>query len=400
MSVSSDRMKPGRHLLFSSALACILGLLWILLSSQSEPASEKTKQAHREYSRLWDPEDKSTARIRQASPETTSPEVTRLIERSLVRFQASGGVAESSAILQGLRERIRAIDSPAALRAIVDFLESGKDASTRLPFIVGSGGVMESVPTLRTALLDLLPALDPSVALDVARSVMDLNQSPDEYALALRNLAWNDLDGDLKDELSDRFERMIQTKDWCANPSSGFLEGLDAAVHVSDVKVFRNMLILNAVAQESDRAALVRASFIALDRMVLHEPDLLVKSFASDPQLSGVSADHRASLMSRLDLLVPAQRDLFTTYVSRSQHGPGELAYFADLFPNGNHFHGNWLISSQDPSPSIQSRLQADQKILAMIDSLMTENPGDQAIQTIARIRVRLQKAIATQNKE
>ena len=400
MSVSSDRMKPGRHLLFSSALACILGLLWILLSSQSEPASEKTKQAHREHSRLWDPEDKSTARIRQASPETTSPEVTRLIERSLVRFQASGGVAESSAILQGLRERIRAIDSPAALRAIVDFLESGKDASTRLPFIVGSGGVMESVPTLRTALLDLLPALDPSVALDVARSVMDLKQSPDDYALALRNLAWNDLDGDLKDELSDRFERMIQTKDWCANPSSGFLEGLDAAVQVSDVKVFRNMLILNAVAQESDRAALVRASFIALDRMVLHEPDLLVKSFASDPQLSGVSADHRASLMSRLDLLVPAQRDLFTTYLSHSQLGPGELAYFADLFPNGNHFHGNWLISSQDPSPSIQSRLQADQKILAMIDSLMTENPGDQALQAIARIRVRPQKAIATQIKE
>lgn len=393
-------MKLSRHLLFSSALACILGLLWILLSSQSEPASEKTKQAHREHSRLWGPEDKSTARIRQASPETTSPEVTRLIERSLVRFQASGGVAESSAILQGLRERIRAIDSPAALRAIVDFLESGKDASTRLPFIVGSGGVMESVPTLRTALLDLLPALDPSVALDVARSVMDLKQSPDDYALALRNLAWNDLDGDLKDELSDRFERMIQTKDWRANPSSGFLEGLDTALQVSDEKVFRNMLILNAVAQESDRAALVRASFIALDRMVLHEPDLLVKSFASDPQLSGVSADHRASLMSRLDLLVPAQRDLFTTYVSRSQHGPGELAYFADLFPNGNHFHGNWLISSQDPSPSIQSRLQADQKILAMIDSLMTENPGDQAIQTIARIRVRLQKAIATQNKE
>jgi hypothetical protein len=386
-------MKSFQRLLPWFAMALTAGLVWMFwlqdrkgdlhgkLGPVANPWSQRGMTAER--------------RAEGSSPHASvlvATEITRLIELGGERFGVSSGAEESAGILQELRDQLRLADSQQAVAAIVDFLKSGKDAPTHLPFVVGSEGVMESVPTLRTALLDVLPSLDPSAALDVARSVMDEKKSPDEFALALRNLAWNDLGGDLENELSERFDQMIQMEDWVEDPTSGFLEALDAGVSLSDKRSFDSMVRLNRQALASGNQPLARALFVALDRMVLRAPSLLAGSFSEDPELTGLSSGQRASLLSRLDITDSMQRDVFVRYLAAPTHAVAELDYFADIFPNGNYLHGNWLVTSGEAAQSIGGRLQSDRAVLAEIDRLIVNSANERMNEALVRIRGRLQK--------
>jgi hypothetical protein len=312
-------MKPVQRLIPWLALVLIVGLIGFLLSESRKRINEARPESGGNRSEQGLQPAQPVGASQNPSPgprlEAVPVETARLLDRSFERFRNSRDVADSLAILKELRDGIRAADPANAASAIHDFLKSGHDIATRLPFVVASGGVMETTPTFRTALLDLAPALDPALALRISREIMDSKNSPDEFALALRNLAWNDLDGDSTNELSDRFKQMIETNDWSSNPSAGFLEALDAAVEIADGNVFGAMLGLGARANSELGTALSRASLVALDRMVLRDPSLLVNSFVLDPGMSGIAPDQRASLMSRLDLGDPAQRDLFSRYL-------------------------------------------------------------------------------------
>ncbi len=88
------------------------------------------------------------------------------------------------------------------------------------------------------------------------------------------------------------------------------------------------------LANENPSAA--RAAFMSLDRMTLRDPSLLSAAFGSDPAWMDFAPKPRASLMSRLDITDPGQQVLFLQYLSKTSHGPGEMDYFAEIFPNGN----------------------------------------------------------------
>lgn len=378
----------------------VVGIAWFLL----RPAGVETKEPPRAESRRPVSSQRSLSTHQESgSPDENPPglpvqasaEVARLIARSLDRFLASTGEVDSKTILEGLRAGIRDADSQEAALAIVDFLKSAKDAPTHLPFVVGPEGVLDLAPTLRTALLDILATLDPSIALDISRQIMDEMKSPDEYAIALRNIAWNNLDGDLKNELSDRLERMIQNSDWSSKPSAGFLEALDASVQLASKRSFESIVSLDVQSIAASNSSLARASLIALDRMVLRDPSLLVDAFKADSNLKGLPPDQRASLMSRLDVTEPKQREVFFRYLSTAVHGDGEMDYFARLFPNGNHIHGNWLITSGEASHSIETRLSADEAVLGEIEKLCAVSVNPAASETLQRIRDRLAKIVS-----
>lgn len=391
-------MKSRRRIILCGAVALMLLLVWIFRPAgpdrRSSPPHEMASENRRSSSasRPSRPAQANPANDPARPAGAPDTDVARLIERSLARFRASAGEEESRSILQELKDGIRGADAESAAAAIVAFLKSGQDAATDLPFVVGREGIMDLTPTLRTALLDLLLTVDPLAALEVARAIMDDAKSPDEYALALRNLAANDLEGDLKTELRSRLERMIEIRDWSANPSAGFLEALDAAVVLTDKPMFDALARLTREAAVTGNSSLARAGLMALDRMLVRDPSLLVKSFAAGPALPDLPPDQRASLMSRLDVTDPAQRELFTRYLSAPNHGPTELEYFAALFPNGNSLHGNWLISAAEATHSIASRREEDRKVLAEIDRLMAGELQESARETLVSIRDRLNR--------
>lgn len=395
-------MKSRRRMLLCGAAALFLLLVWIFRPAGNVRQSSAPQETVSE-NRRSSPANRSPRGVpAQASPGSDparpagAPDsnVTRLIERCLERFRAAGGEEESRTILQELKDGIRGADPESAAAAIIAFLKSGEDAATDLPFVVGPEGIMELTPTIRTALLDLLLSVDPLAALEVAHAIMDDSQSPDEYALALRNLASNDLDGDLKNELRLRLERMIETKSWSANPSAGFLEALDAAVLLADKQMFDTIARLQGEAAASGNSSLARAGLMALDRMLVRDPSLLVQSFGAGPGLPDLSPDQRASLMSRLDITDPDQRELFSRYVSAPNHGPAELEYFAAVFPNGNFLRGNWLITAADVTHSIASRREEDRKVLAEIDRLMAGELQGSARETLVSIKNRLARLV------
>ncbi len=323
-------------------------------------------------------------------PATPKARIYARIRSSLEAFRTNRDDKLAVVMLHELRDAIREAPEEEAAAAIVPFLKTGDDAPTGLPFVVGPDGMMEMVPSVRLALLDLLPALDPVGALEVARELMDQRTSADEYALALRNLAWNDLDGDLRDELAGRFMDFLKSP-WLDQPSAGFLEAFDIAVEVGGRPMFDRMVSVAGEATAKSNTAASRAAFMSLDRMVVRDHALLTTAFSTNHGWMDFAPQQRASLMSRLDITEPGQRDVFSSYLAATPHAAGELEYFAKIFPNENFLHGHRLVTADDATPDIDQVSAADARVLGELDALEAAVPAE-AKAAIRTIRERLKR--------
>ena len=321
---------------------------------------------------------------------TPKARVHALILSSLEDFRSNPDPAQAVVLLRTLRDGIRQAPEEEAAAAIVAFLKTGDDGPTGLPFVVGPDGMMEAIPSVRSALLDLLPSLDPLAALEAAREIMDQRTSADEYALALRNMAWNDLDGDLKSELSARFMDLLKSP-WLDQPSAGFLEAFDIAVEVGGGPMFDRLIALAGEATVKSNTAVSRAAFMSLDRMIVRDRALLTAAFSADAGWMEFAPLQRASLMSRLDLTEPAQREVFSRYLADTSHAAGELEYFAKVFPNENFLYGHRLVTANEATPTIDEVKAADVRVVAELDTLEATVP-DEAKGAIRKIRERLKR--------
>ncbi len=380
--------KSSRALLLAGIVLLPAGLAVILIQNPTEAKRPGEKNDTRSTNQSV-PRPSIRPRETKAASEpatNSSPDtaVTALIRISLEKFQASNDPEAALEILRLLREGTRQRPEDASAAAILDFLKTGEDAPTKLAFVVGPDGMMETVPSLRTALLDLLPSLDPVSALRLARELMDKRTSPDEYALSLRNLAWNDLNGDLRTELTGRFMDLLDTP-WVNQPAAGLLESFDIAVEAGGSGVFDKLVSLT----RGSNAALKQAAFISLDRMILRDPGLLAA--AADPAWMDFAPNQRASLLSRLDITQPDQRALFSRYLA-STHAGGELDYFAKIFPNGNYLYGHRLVTTDDLTPTIDEVIAKDAAVLGELDALEASVP-EQGKAAIMKIRQRLEKS-------
>ncbi len=315
------------------------------------------------------------------------------------RFQLAGNEGEKYAIYRELLALIQASEEDVAASAIVDYLRSGKDASTGFEFEVGPDGALVSAPTVRTMLLDQIGQLDPHLALEVSREVMDGRTNPDEYALGIRNLAWFDLEGDTHPEMEKRFSEMLDETSWLAGPSTGFLEAFDIAVELASLKSFEN--IVSVIKLEDENGAPVlegveKAAFVAMDRIMLRNPDAVIETFLKDPSLLDFAPDHRASLLSRLDITQASEREAFVTYLNRGGHGEGELEYFGSIFPNGNYFYGNRLVSSQEETPSITTIQKRDAETLQIVKAMIQN--GEVTGTAIEKIQNQLERFVSEVN--
>lgn len=278
-------------------------------------------------------------------------------------------VAQVKAILADLKKAVHAESPDEAARQLIALLESGIDRSTGLEFLVGSEGVMEETPTLRTALLDLLGQTDPFLSADYARRILATTNSPDEYALALRNLGWANSDGALDGELRGYFERMLGRADWTARPTDGFLEAFDLAVATKAVDAVAPSITRPAAGGERQ----AEAAFLALDRIMLADPSAVVAAFRANPSFLSESPTHRASLLSRLDVRQPDHSRLLRDYLLRPDLGAEELEYFTRLFPNGNRVVGHRLVTGEEPGGSAADVALIDRATLGTLGSWLND---------------------------
>jgi hypothetical protein len=254
----------------------------------------------------------------------------------------------SRRLLAELRAALLALPSDQAIAAIRQFLDTKADASTHLGFKVAQNGLLDEAPTLRTFLLDELARLDPAAAADYSKIILASKDSPDEWAVALRNLASGDASTDGRALLEQKTAEMLQYEPWQQNPSIGFLEAFDVPVYLGGTAL---MPALTDLVRQQNNPAVAHAAYLALDRLVINDPATTLAALLADPASMQGRETTRADYFARADVRDPQQLQLVENYLLNPQISSAEIATFAGLFPSANYMISpNLLTQSQTPN--------------------------------------------------
>ena len=213
-----------------------------------------------------------------------------------------------------------------ATAAIRQFLAGKEDASTGLGFKVGQNGVLTEAPTLRTFLMDQLGSISTQAGLadaaEVGREVLQTKDSPDEWAVSMRNVAWADPTGS-KAYLAAKARELIDYAPWQKTPTLGYLEAFDAASYSGDASLFG---ALAPLVRES--SAVQHAALVAMDRLSALSPDKVSNYLNSHPDVLSDRPLVRADYMGKVDLSDPAQQAQAVQYLQREDVSVEEKSKF------------------------------------------------------------------------
>jgi hypothetical protein len=289
--------------------------------------------------------------------------------------------------LAELRLSLQAMPAKEAVAAIRRFLDTKSDASTRLGFKLASNGLLDQAPTLRTFLLDEFGRLDPAAAADYSKVILASMDSPDEWAVALRNLALGDSSADGRALLTEKTTQMLQYAPWQQNPSTGYLEAFDVPVYLGGAGFVPT---LSSLVQSQDNPAISHAAFLALDRLVINNPVAVLESLESAPDLMSGRESTRADYFGRADVRDPQQREILESYLLNPSIGPTELQTFAGIFPNGNFMVSPNLLT-QNTTLDHDGLMDRDQQSLAVAQQWLTDPRFAQITPVLQTIVQRLQ---------
>jgi hypothetical protein len=253
--------------------------------------------------------------------------------------------------------------------AVRQFLDSKADAPTHLGFKLASNGLLDEAPTLRTFLLDELARLDSAAAADYSRVVLASMDSPDELAVALRNLASGDASADGRALLERKMAQMLQYAPWQQNPSVGYLEAFDVAVYLGGTDFLPT---LTDLVRQQDNPAVAHASFLALDRLVINNPATVLESLEAEPDLMEGRESTRADFFARADVRDPQQRQILESYLLDPSISTAELQTFASVYPNANFMISPNLLT-QTATPNHDALMSLDAQSLAVAQEWLAD---------------------------
>lgn len=307
------------------------------------------------------------------------------VARSL---QESHEPGKSRQVLNELRQAISSTNAAQASAAIRRFLDSGNDIPTGNDFQLGAGGLLVNSPSLRVFLLDLLAEVDPQAAVAYSRRILETPVSPDEWAVALRNVARFDSAPGTREFLEQKTEAMLRQEPWVNNPSTGFLEAFDVAVQLGGSKLLPP---LTDLVQRKDNQAVAHAAFLALDRMVVREPAQMLDVLEQHSEMMEGREQTRANYFARADVGDPTQREVLERYLLDAKRQASELQSFAGVFPNANYMISHNLLTS-NVTPDGAARARRDSDALRVVGEWL-EDPRFAPVKPhLLKIQQRLQE--------
>jgi hypothetical protein len=266
--------------------------------------------------------------------------------------------------LARLRKELLAMNPDQASAMIRAFLETGEDAPTNEEFTVGPGGGLEGAPTFRTLLLDVLGQIARTsrnpVAAAVSKQVLTQKQSSDEWALAMRNVAW--MEPQSKPYLAGKMREMLAHEPWRSNPSAGMLEAFDVIVFSGDPAFVPDLA--NLLSNGTDE--LRRASAVALDRLSEMAPLEVMNHLNANPMVLADKPFMRADFYAKADLSNGAQRAAVEAYLNRTDVSIAEKSKLLKALVTPASFISENLIT-QPPKPEADNgaaRLQQLSKVI------------------------------------
>ncbi len=271
--------------------------------------------------------------------------------------------ARAEEVLRQLKAALSSGALSASVAAILEYLASGSNAASGLPFRVGEGGSLESAPTLRAFLLDLLGTLDPIAAADYSRKHLNASTGvPEEMALAMRNLVWGSGGspgaGD-RSLIQSNVEGLLGSDGWRQNPSTSYLESFDAAVFLADPATTAQLAGVVA-----ERGASSAAALLALERIAQSGNPELLAEIASPASPLATQPAFRAELLARAEVADPAAREVVERYLTDPGIPVQEKELFLKAFPLRSQTEGPRLITESVAPANLPALDQAAVEVL------------------------------------
>ena len=270
----------------------------------------------------------------------------------------TGGLAPGE--LDWLRRQLLAADPAEAMAAITAFLATGQDARTGEIFELTKGGELGGAPTMRVMLLDVFGRIcrdnGSREAETFARALLERKTSADEWAVALRNIAWS-APAD-RSYLAGKMRDMLGYQPWRQQPAAGFLEAFDILVFTRDVTFVSD---LGAMVRSEDEA-LKRAAAVALDRFSDMAPLAVMTYLNEHPAEFADRPFLRADYYSKADLSQAGQRVAVEAYLGRPDVSLAEKDKLLSVFASPGSFVGDTLVTQPPPEDASPQRTAGLQK--------------------------------------
>ena len=337
------------------------------------------------------PVGNETSRAGNQQPATpaTVPHSSEAALRSAANelSQASTSAGKNQALAH-LREALQGSNTNEMVAAIRQLLDAKTDAATGQGFKIGGGGALLEAPTLRTWLLEQLAKLDPAAAAAYSQEILNTSTSPDEWALALRNLARGDRSADGRALLATKTGELLRNEAWQREASVGYLEAFDTAVQLGGTKLLSP---LTALVIKQDNQAVAHAAFLTLDRLVINEPVETLAALNANPDWMTGRAETRANYFARADVSDAAQRQLVESYLLNAARSPPELQAFAGVFPNANFMISQNLLT-ENATLNGATLAQRDRAALEVVNQWLADPRFEKLKSTLTKIQGRLQE--------
>ncbi len=282
-----------------------------------------------------------------ATPAPTLPRPVANLLAQIERLATLLAGGPDDAALAELKRALLAAEPGQSIRAILQFLGSGADAATGQEFTVGEGGVLNGAPMLRVFLLDLLGQLSRTARGDSAatfsRALLETKTTADEWALALRNVAWHEPAA--KPYLAGKMREMFAYEPWRAKPSAGLLEAFDVIVFTKDTAFVPDL----AEMHRSEQRELQYAAAATLDRMAEQAPLDVMTFLNTHPGTLADSPMLRADYFAKADLSQIAQRGALEIYLGRPDVGAAEKDKVLSALASPATFVSENLLTAAPP---------------------------------------------------
>jgi hypothetical protein len=295
----------------------------------------------------------SAANAPEYRTDTPASMLTRIFDRL-----RSGNLQPGE--LAALRRMLLAADPHEAMAAILSFLGTGQDARTGESFGIQKGGGLAGAPTFRVMLLDLLGRIARDAGSDDAaafsRALLTRKTSADEWAIALRNIAWSSPDD--RTFLAAKMREMLDYQPWRQQPSTGYLEAFDVIVYTRNA-AFTSDLAAMAVSEDD---AVKRAAAAAMDRLSEMAPLDVMNYLNGHPAEFADRPFLRADYYSKADLSQFQQRQAVEAYLARPDVTVAEKDKLLSVFASPGTFVGDTLVTepaAADDPPQRTAGLRA-----------------------------------------
>jgi hypothetical protein len=325
---------------------------------------------------------------REPSPPANPPPnaIGQFLQSAGSALSAAKTAEERMSALALLREALASGSTNEATAAIRALLDSKADASTGQGFKVGGGGSLLEAPTLRTWLLEQLASLDPAAAAAYSRVILNGSDSPDEWAVALRNLARADTSAAARALLESKTTELLRNEAWQRDPSVGYLEAFDTAVHLGGTALLPP---LTELVSRKDQAV-AHAAFLTLDRLTINQPATTLAALAQHPEWMTGREETRANYFARADVGDGEQRRLVEAYLLDAARSPTELQTFAGVFPNANFMISHNLLTENKTLDGATLR-QRDQAAIEAVNQWL----GDPRFAALKQPLTTMQRRLA-----